>query len=76
MANKKKLHKPFIPTEAQREVVKLSKAFCMKEEYIRRLIINPESGEPIGKNAFEKAFAYERECAKAELLRQAVSVCG
>lgn len=76
MANVEGLSSEFNPTKEQRELVVKLKAFNTKNEFIRHLIINPDSKErrPIAMDTFLKVFDYELTNAKLKEYTQAISV--
>ena len=62
--------KKFVPTPDQREVVKLLAGRGIPQEYIRRLIRNPQTGKPLSIKTLERAFATEIQTAKVEFKLQ------
>jgi len=76
MAKKKGAAEPsnkFNPTEAQRETVKLCKAFDIKNELICRLILD-KKGEPICEKTLRETFKSELQQAKAHMLEKAFNI--
>jgi hypothetical protein len=60
-------HPPFIPTDDQRRFVCGMAGIRMTWEEIRRLVINPTTGEPITKTTLARAFKRELADGKAKL---------
>jgi hypothetical protein len=60
-------HPPFIPTDDQRRFVCAMAGIRMTWEEIRRLVINPTTGEPITKTTLARAFKRELADGKAKL---------
>ncbi|GLR26521.1 hypothetical protein [Limnobacter litoralis] len=55
---------PFVPTEEQRFVTTVMLACGMPQEFICSQIINTQTGNPISKKTFEKAFRNEIDNCK------------
>jgi regulator of sirC expression with transglutaminase-like and TPR domain len=62
--------KKFVPTPDHRELVKLLATRGIPQEYIRRLIRNPQTGRPVSIKTLERAFATEIKTAKVEFACQ------
>lgn len=62
--------KKFVPTPDHRELVKLLATRGIPQEYIRRLIRNPQTARPVSIKTLERAFATEIKTAKVEFACQ------
>jgi len=62
--------KKFVPTPDHRDLVTLLATRGIPQEYIRRLIRNPQTGRPVSIKTLERAFATEIKTAKVEFACQ------
>src|SRR6516225_1745682 len=62
--------KKFVPTPDYRDLVTLLATRGIPQEYIRRLIRNPQTGRPVSIKTLERAFATEIKTAKVEFACQ------
>jgi transketolase C-terminal domain/subunit len=59
--------KMFVPTEPQRNAVKIMAALGMPQEQIRIAVLNPENGKPIDAGTLAKHFKQELASGMLEL---------
>lgn len=64
----------FRPTENDKEMVSLMKACNIKDDIIRRSIINPETKEPISPTTFLKEFENELKNCKGKINKKCVNI--
>jgi hypothetical protein len=66
--------KPFNPNQSQRDLVVLLKSMNVKEEYICRAIINPETKKRLAIQTFRDTFAEELMNAKSQIMAECTAV--
>lgn len=69
-----KTRKRFVPTSDQRELVAVGVDKGMIAEKIRGFIINPQTGRPLGREAFFRHFKEELEGANMAMIANALGV--